>query len=282
MRHRLPATSGECAEALPLISRPNFRFGWRAIAALGAATLALLIVIIFSRRILPPSFPEVQVVRASTREAENSGQILERGYIVAHHRINVNSKVTGRVAWIGVEKGDRVKQGDILVRLEDDEFRAQVQQAEGAVSNAAAYLQQLRSGPRPQEIHQAEHSLQQARAGMLATQLTLQRTTELVGQGVLAKQALDDAQARFESSRQQVEYLEQSLQLVRMGSRPEEIARAEGSLEQAKGQLALAQSQLEATVIRAPISGTILERTAEKGELVTAQFAGGSEDGPQG
>ncbi|MGH9505072.1 MAG: efflux RND transporter periplasmic adaptor subunit, partial [Terriglobales bacterium] len=42
------------------------------------------------------------------------------------------------------------------------------------------------------------------------------------------------------------------------------------------------QSQLEATVIRAPISGTILERTAEKGELVTAQFAGGSEDGPQG
>ena len=117
---------------------------------------------------------------------------------------------------------------------------------------------------------------------MLASQLTLQRTRELVAQGVLAKQARDDAEARFESSKQQVEYLEQSLQLVKLGSRPEEIARAEGSLEQVKGQLALAQSQLAATVIRAPISGTILERTAEKGELVTAQFAGGSEGGPQG
>ena len=52
------------------------------------------------------------------------------GYIVAHHKINVNSKVTGRVKWIGVEKGDKVKEGQILVRLEDDEFRAQYEQAQ--------------------------------------------------------------------------------------------------------------------------------------------------------
>ncbi len=262
--------------------RPLLSFGWRTMAPLAAAILAILTVVFFSHRSWSPPIPAVQLVRASTSKVEDDPQIVERGYIVAHHRINVNSKVTGRVAWIGVEKGDRVRQGDVLVRLEDDEFRAQVQQAAGAVSNAQAYLQQLRSGPRPQEIQQAEHSLQQARAGMLASQLTLQRTKELVAQGVLAKQSLDDTEARFESSRQQVEYLEQSLQLVKSGSRPEEIARAEGSLEQAQGQLALAQSQLDATVIRAPISGTILERTAEKGELVTAQFAGGSEDGPQG
>ncbi len=54
------------------------------------------------------------------------------GYIVAHHKINVNSKVTGRVAWIGVEKGDKVKEGQVLVRLEDQEFRAQYEQAKGA------------------------------------------------------------------------------------------------------------------------------------------------------
>ena len=280
-----PATSDECtAGSIPITCARRTRkfFDWRTLAAVAVAILMAWTVFIFSHRVLSPQIPEVQVVRAATSKVGDDTQIVERGYIVAHHRINVNSKVTGRVAWIGVEKGDRVRQGDVLVRLEDDEFRAQVQQAAGAVSNAEAYLQQLRSGARPQEIHQAEHSLQQARAGMLASQLTLQRTKDLVSQGVLAKQSLDDAEARFESSQQQVEYLEQSLQLVKIGSRPEEIARAEGSLEQAKGQLALAQSQLDATVIRAPISGTILERTAEKGELVTAQFAGGSEDGPQG
>ena len=51
------------------------------------------------------------------------------GYVVAHHKIAVGAKVMGRVAWIGVEKGDRVQEGQVLVRLEDSEFRAQVNQA---------------------------------------------------------------------------------------------------------------------------------------------------------
>ena len=48
------------------------------------------------------------------------------GYVVAHHKIAVGAKVMGRVAWIGVEKGDNVHEGQVLVRLEDSEFRAQV------------------------------------------------------------------------------------------------------------------------------------------------------------
>ena len=51
------------------------------------------------------------------------------GYVVAHHKIAVGAKVMGRVAWIGVEKGDLVQEGQVLVRLEDTEFRAQVNQA---------------------------------------------------------------------------------------------------------------------------------------------------------
>ena len=86
------------------------------------------------------------------------------GYIVAHHKINLNSKVTGRVKWIGVEKGDQVKEGQVLVRLEDDEFRAQYDQASGAAANARAYLEELQNGSRPQEIQQAQHNLDEARA----------------------------------------------------------------------------------------------------------------------
>ena len=51
---------------------------------------------------------------------------------------------------------------------------------------------------------------------------------------------------------------------------------------QAQGQLDYAKSQLDATVIRAPVTGTILDRTAEKGELITAQFASAAAGGPQG
>jgi HlyD family secretion protein len=69
---------------------------------------------------------------------------------------------------------------------------------------------------------------------------------------------------------------------MKIGPRQEEIARARGSLAQAQGQLDYAKSQLDATVIRAPVTGTILDRTAEKGELITAQFASAAAGGPQG
>ena len=90
---------------------------------------------------------------------------------------------------------------------------------------------------------------------------------------MLSQQALDDATAKYEASQQRVHSLEQTYELAKLGPRSEEIARAQGALIQAEGQTAYAKSQLDATVIRAPISGTILDRSVEKGELLTGQFA---------
>ena len=249
----------------------------------GIAIVVLLSLGTLAYRLLATDPPEVEVARAAVESADLPGTVLTAScYIVAHHKINVNSKVTGRVAWIGVEKGDKVKQGQVVVRLEDDEFRAQVTQARGAVDNAAAYLQQLQNGSRPEEIQQAQHNLDEARATLANDKITLDRTRDLAGQGVLSRQALDDASAKFEADQQRVNSLQQGYQLARIGPRPEEILRAKGALLQAQGQLAYAQSQLDATVIRAPVTGTILERKAEKGELITAQFASAAEGGPQG
>src|SRR6478752_4959045 len=64
---------------------------------------------------------EVERVRSTAAAGAPEGIILNAtGYIVAAHKIELASKVMGKVAWIGVEKGDRVKQGRELVRLEDD------------------------------------------------------------------------------------------------------------------------------------------------------------------
>jgi HlyD family secretion protein len=251
---------------------------------IGIAVVVLLSLTALAYRLLSADAPEVEVVRAAAEGSSEAGGVVlsASGYIVAHHKINVNSKVTGRVAWIGVEKGDKVKEGQVLVRLEDQEFRAQVAQARGAAENSRAYLQQLQNGSRPEEIQQAQHNLEEARATLTNEKITLDRTKELVTQGVMSKQALDDATARFDSSQQRVRALEQTYRLAQIGPRAEEVARAKGALQQAEGAVAFAQSQLDATVIRAPVSGTILERTAEKGELVTAQFASGAEGGPRG
>jgi HlyD family secretion protein len=250
---------------------------------IGIAVVVLLSLSALAYRLLAPDAPEVEVVRASAESSDVGGTVLSAtGYIVAHHTINVNSKVTGRLAWIGVEKGDKVNEGQVLVRLEDEEFRAAYDQAKGAVDNARAYLDELEHGSRLEEIQQAQHNLDEARATLVNDKLTLDRTKELSTAGVVARQALDDATARFDSDQQRVNSLEKAFQLMKIGPRQEEIARARGALAQTHGQLDYAKSQLDATVIRAPVTGTILDRTAEKGELITAQFASAAAGGPQG
>jgi len=251
----------------------------------GIAVVVFLGLAAIGYRLFAPAPAEVEVVRAATEGGSNDvgGIVLSAGgYIVAHHKISVNSKVTGRVKWVGVEKGDKVKEGQVLVRLEDDEFRAQYLQAQGTVENAKAYLQELQNGSRPEEMQQAQHNMEEARATAANDKITLDRTRELYAQGVVSKQALDDATAKYEADQHRMNSLQQSLALSKIGPRAEEIARAKGALMQAEGAAAFAKSQLEATTIRAPVTGTILERRVEKGELATSQFASTAEGGPQG
>jgi HlyD family secretion protein len=250
----------------------------------GIAVVVLLGLIALGYRLFASSPAEVEVVRASSEGgADASGVVLSAsGYIVAHHKINVNSKVTGRVKWIGVEKGDKVKEGQVLVRLEDDEFRAQYEQAQGAVENARAYYDELQHGSRPEEVQQAQHNLDEARATAANDKSTLDRTKELYAQGVVSKQSLDDANAKYDADQNRMNSLNQAFAMAKIGPRAEEIARAKGALLQSEGAAGYAKSLLDATVIRAPVSGTILERKVEKGELLTAQFASTAEGGPQG
>src|SRR5207237_8678415 len=167
---------------------------------IGISVVVLLSLSALLYRLFASDVPEVEIARAAAENSDVGGIVLSAtGYIVAHHKINVNSKVTGRVKWIGVEKGDKVKEGQVLVRLEDDEFRAQYQQAHGAAENARAYYQELQHGSRPEEIQQAEHNLAEARATLANDKIVLDRTRNLTNQGVLSQQALDDATAKFEA-----------------------------------------------------------------------------------
>jgi HlyD family secretion protein len=222
---------------------------------------------------------EVEVVRVHAGSAEDSARggdvvLNATGYIIAAHKIELAAKVVGKVAWIGVEKADRVKEGQILVRLEDDEYRAQVQQARGNLLNLEAQLDQLMHGSRPEEIGKAKADLDSARADEANAKVTLDRTRPLVADGVLPKQNLDDAQAKYDGTVAKRASLERTYELAKLGPRQEQIEAARGQVEQAKGTLAYAQVQLDNTEIRSPVNGTILDRNVEKGEFVTTGFVG--------
>ena len=216
-----------------------------------------------------------RVVAGGQAGSEGTKVILNAaGYIVAHHKIQLTAKVVGKVAWIGVEKGDLVQEKQVLVRLEDAEYRAQAQQAEGQLASLLAQLSELEAGSRPEEIARANANLDRAKADLKNATINLDRVQRLFEEEVLPRQDLDNAQARFEAEAARVESLAREADLVRLGPREEKIEAMKGRVKQARGELALRQTFLDATVIRAPITGTILERAVEKGEFVTTSFVG--------
>lgn len=247
-----------------------------------AIVLVLLVVLgggLFAYQKLTAAVPvktvSVQTAAASASGATGDQPILTvTGYIIAAHKIEVASKVVGRVAWIGVEKGDKVRAGQTIVRLEDDEYRAQLLQQQGQLANLKAKLLELQNGSRPEEIAKAKADLEESQADLENAKVSLDRTRQLAAEGVLAKQTLDDAKAKYDGSAAKAMSLQRTLDLSVLGPRKEEIAQVEGQIDQARGALQYAQTELDDTEIKAPVTGTILDRNVEKGEFVTNGFVG--------
>ncbi len=220
---------------------------------------------------------EVETMRIEAARATGSGDrvvLNAAGYIVPHHKIEVASKVVGRVAWIGVEKGDAVEKGQVLVRLEDDEFRARVRQAEGNLAALKARLAELEAGSRPEEIERSLATLGESKADLARLKLELDRAKDLASAGVIAAQEHDRIQEQYNAQAARVQAFDRAYELTRIGPRSEEIDAVRGQVQQALGEVEFVRTQLDATLIRAPVSGTILERNVEVGEFVTTGFVG--------
>ena len=221
--------------------------------------------------------PEVDVHRVVVPTAGSSGSSIvlqAAGYVVPHYRIEVASKVVGRVAWMGVEKGDKVRSGQDIVRLEDQEYRARLQESIGTLNSRKARLMELQAGSRPEEIQRAEFNLLEQQALLKQARIDFGRAQELSKDGVIAKAEFDQAQNSLEALESRVESLANTLTLLQLGPRQEEIDFALAEVNRAEGAVTYNDTIVDATIIRAPVTGTVLERNVEVGELVTTGFVG--------
>jgi HlyD family secretion protein len=216
----------------------------------------------------------VEVVRPREERSSQSAVLMATGYVIAHHKVQVGSKIAGRVSWIGVEKGDRVKRDQVVVRLEDREYRAQYDQAKSSYDGAQARLQELERGSRPEEIDRAKADVERAQADVQTADAQLRRIQGLVKEGVAPAQSLDDAKGRSDSARANLAALTKTYELIRLGPRQEQIDTARSEAARAKAAMEYAKTILDATEIRVPSNGTILERNVEQGEMVTTSFVG--------
>lgn len=137
---------------------------------------------------------------------------------------SVSPKVAGRIKELLVAEGDNVKAGQIIAKLENQEYKNQVAQAEANLAVAKAKLTAIMSGNRPQEIAQAGAKVQQEEAIYKNTASNYMRDNDLFAQGAISSQKLDSSKASFLSAKAEYESANEQYSLSKEGARSEDIA----------------------------------------------------------
>jgi HlyD family secretion protein len=184
------------------------------------------------------------------------------GRVATVSRVDIGSTLTGRVLAVAVAAGDPVKQGDLLVRLEGDELRATLAQAQASERQAEARLRGLRSTGRSS----AQATVTQADSVLLAAQADLRRTRDLVAKGFVSTARLDEAQRTADVARaQQTSARAQSAANADAGT---DVAQAQAQLALAASATAAARARLDQAVLSAPADARVLSRAVEPGQIV--------------
>ena len=186
---------------------------------------------------LRPPVVQTAVARAAA-PGGSAGSVLDAsGYVTARLQATVSAKITGKVTEVLIEEGMRVREGAVLARLDDTEARAGLGLAQAQLVAARSQLAEVRA-----QLDQAERDYT--------------RQQGLYDRQLVSPQSLDAALAQRDMLR------------ARLANLQEQIKVAQESL-------AVAQVQLDNTVIRAPFSGVVVAKSAQPGEMISPISAGG-------
>jgi RND family efflux transporter MFP subunit len=171
-------------------------------------------------------------------------EVMGTGTLEAHVRATISPKISGRIAQIFVDQGDKVIKGQKLLTLDDEDLRQQVEMAKEELSVAQAGVEMAVS-----QIKSAEATEKQAKT-------SFDRQSKLVPSGAVSVDAFEKAQ--------------QQLEVAHAGLSQAQSAKIEAEKLVAKDEASLrfAQAQLAYTVITAPFDGLIVKRSRDSGDIV--------------
>ena len=160
--------------------------------------------------------------------------------------VDVATKIAGRLAELGPREGDWVESGSVVGRLDADDLRAQLRAAEAQVVQAQKAVDETRAGVR------------KSKADATLAGKTLKRSEELVGRGFISRNKLDSDQTGMEGA------------MAGMAQASSRVAEAEAAVATAQARVDSLRATLNDTSLKAPISGRVLYRLAEAGEVLAA------------
>jgi multidrug resistance efflux pump len=213
---------------------------------------------------------------ASTGSSASRGRILleSKGYVIPEQQILVSPKVSGMVLELNVVEGRRVNEGDVLAVLESVEYEQDVRRYQALLAVSRQRLAELKTPFREEEITQARAEWQEAEAALEQMVNDFQRAKKL--KSTISKAEFEAAESAFEKQVQRVAKLKAAYELATKPARIERIELAQAEVDQAQAELDKAEWRLSNCTIRAPISGTILKKNAEKGNIINPAAFNGS------
>lgn len=219
----------------------------------------------------PTNEPPVDTAAAAGKFAYESN-----GYITVAHQILISPQVSGRLVMLDADEGRRVRKGELLGEIEDTEYQAEFNRSQSTLEIAKARLLELERGFRPEEVAQAKAELEEVEAQLVQLQAEWNRTYELRKSNLVSEESFELIDSRLQATQRRRDRLTLAAKLIADGPRDERISAARGEVGQAEADLAKAAWRLSNCKIVAPISGTILKRNAEQGNLVNPVALNGS------
>lgn len=198
----------------------------------------------------------VKLVNSEARKLART--VSSPGTLAADEQATLSFKVAGRLSELKVDLGSRVSRGQVTGQLETNDFKVRLQQAEAALQQARVRLGLPALGEDDRIETENTALVRQARALLDEARLNLDRTSQLVQQGIQAKAELDRVESAFKVADS------------RYQDAVEEVRNRQAVLLQRRSELAIAKQQLAETTLFAPFEGAIRERRASIGEFLAA------------
>jgi HlyD family secretion protein len=186
-----------------------------------------------------------------------------------HDPVALAFEAQGRIAELRVDEGDPVRAGQVLARLDDRLARARVAAAEAGLAQARARYLLARRGPRTEDVAAARAEADAAAADAAHRSADAARSDKLSQTGAIATALVDADTAAAHVAAAQSAAATARYQSLAKGTRSEQIEEAAAAIQLAQADLDAATVALDQTVLRAPVDGIVLRRTAEVGALVT-------------
>jgi HlyD family secretion protein len=179
-----------------------------------------------------------------------------------------------RIAAVLVQEGDRVRQGQLLARLDTARLEPQLAQAEAQAAAQLQVVKRLRSGSRPEEIAQARANLQAAQADLTNARQQYERwksAAEISAGRAVRQQDVDNARTAVQVAEARLAVVQKTLDLAIAGPRREEINENEARLKASEAQASVLRQQLKDAQLIAPVDAVIRTRLMEPGEMASPQ-----------